>query len=84
VVVTVGVTDCVPPEAWRGYEVPSDPVTVTAVAFVAVTVKVEGFPDVMDVGFAMIVTVGAGLETAVTETVTGAEALPPVPVAVAV
>jgi len=78
------VTDCVPPDAWRGYEVPSDPVTVTCVAFVAVTVKMEALPEAMDVGFATMVTVAAGVETAVTVTVAVAEAFPPAPVAAAV
>ena len=35
------------------------PVTTTPVAFVAVTVKVEEFPAVTEVGLAVIVTVGA-------------------------
>jgi hypothetical protein len=84
VVVVAGLTDCVPPDAWRGYEVPSEPVTVTCVAFVAVTVKVEELPGVMDVGLAMMLTTGAGLEAAVTVTVAVAEAFPPAPVAAAV
>jgi len=51
---------------------------------VAVTVKVEEFPETMDAGFAMMVTVAAGVETAVTVTVAVAEAFPPAPVAAAV
>jgi hypothetical protein len=54
------------------------------VAFVAVTVKVDGLPETIEVGFAIMVTVGAGVETAVTVTVAAAEILPPAPVAVAV
>jgi hypothetical protein len=52
------------------------------VAFVAVTVKVDELPAVIEVGLAVIATVGAG--PAVIETVAVAEAFPPVPVAVAV
>jgi hypothetical protein len=61
---------------------PSLPVTVAEVAFVDVTVKVDEFPGAIDVGFATIVTVGAGLD--VTVTVAVAEMVPPAPVAVAV
>jgi hypothetical protein len=57
-------------------------VSVTLVAFVAVTVNVEDCPAVMDVGLALTLTVGA--LGAVTVTVVFAEALPPDPVAVAV
>jgi hypothetical protein len=56
--------------------------TVTWVALVAVTVKVDEFPAVMDVGFAVILTVGAG--ELLTLTVAVDVPLPPVPVAVAV
>jgi hypothetical protein len=52
------------------------------VAFVAATVKVDGLPEITEVGFALILTVGAGF--AVTVTTAVAEALPPAPVAVAV
>ena len=55
---------------------------VTRVALVELTVKVDEFPEVMDVGVAAIVTVGAGF--GVTVTVTDAEIFPPVPIAVAV
>jgi hypothetical protein len=41
------------------YELPSVPVTVTRVAFVAVTVKVEELPALTEVGLAVMVTVGA-------------------------
>jgi hypothetical protein len=49
---------------------------------VAVTVRVDEFPEITDVGLAVILTVGAGF--AVTVTVELAEAFPPGPVAVAV
>jgi hypothetical protein len=49
---------------------------------VAVTVKVDVEPAVMEVGLALMVTVAA--EDEVTVTVTGAEMLPPAPIAVAV
>jgi hypothetical protein len=49
---------------------------------VAVTVRVDEFPEMTDVGLAVILTVGAGF--AVTVTVELAEAFPPGPVAVAV
>lgn len=61
---------------------PSDPVTFTAVAFVADTVKVEEAPAAMEVGLAAMVTVGDA--DAVTVTTAVPDALPPVPVAVAV
>jgi phage shock protein PspC (stress-responsive transcriptional regulator) len=48
---------------------------------VAITVSVEELPEVIDVGLAVMLTVGAGL---VTVTVALAEIFPPVPVAVAV
>jgi hypothetical protein len=51
------------------------------VAFVAVTVSVDEFPAVIEVGLEAMLTVGAGL---VTVTVAVAEIFPPVPVAVAV
>jgi hypothetical protein len=57
-------------------------VTVTWVALAAVTVKVEELPEVMDVGLALIFTVGAGeLATVI---VAVAVLFPPDPVAVAV
>jgi hypothetical protein len=58
------------------------PATVTPVAFVATTVKVDAFPEIMAVGFAVIVTVGPGF--AVTVTTAVAVTVPPGPVAVAV
>jgi hypothetical protein len=82
VAVAAGLTICVPPVGSSVYVLPSDPVSVTAVEFVDVTVKVDEFPGAIEAGFATIVTVGAGL--AVTVTVAVAEMVPPVPVAVAV
>jgi hypothetical protein len=66
------------------YVLLSVPVTVTWVAFVAVTVNVEELPAVMDAGLALMVTVG--IVTVVVPTVTEAVAVavPPAPVAVAV
>jgi hypothetical protein len=54
------------------------------VAFVATTVKVDELPETIDVGFARMVTVGAGFEVEVTVTVAVAAAMPPVPIAAAV
>jgi hypothetical protein len=51
-------TDWVPPFGCRVYMVPSLPVTVTCVAFAAVTVKVDALPMVIEVGLATIVTEG--------------------------
>jgi hypothetical protein len=82
-VVAVGLTACVPPVAAKVYELPSLPATVTEVAFVAVTVKVEELPAAIEVGFAAMVTVGAGPDAA-TVTVAVAATVPPAPVAVAV
>jgi hypothetical protein len=45
---------------------------------------VDGLPETIEVGFAMMVTVGAGVETAVTVTVVAAEVTPPAPVAATV
>jgi hypothetical protein len=58
-------------------------VTVTWVAFVAVTIKVAELPALIEAGLAIMLTVGAGAG-ATTVTVAVAEALPPVPVATAV
>ena len=80
----MGLTDCVPPLGCSVYELPLVPVSVTCVAFVAVTVKMDGFPAITEVGFAMIVTVGGGFEAAVTVTIAVADAFPPAPVAAAV
>jgi hypothetical protein len=56
-------------------------VTVTVVALLATTLSVDELPEVIDVGLAAILTVGAGL---VTVTVAVAETFPPAPLAVAV
>jgi hypothetical protein len=57
-------------------------VIVTCVAFTAVTVKVDELPAVIELGLAVMVTVGAGF--GVTVTVVLAETVPPAPVATAV
>ena len=48
----------------------------------AVTVRLDVFPEMIVVGFAIILTVGAGFGTTVTTAI--AVAVPPAPVAVAV
>jgi hypothetical protein len=59
---------------------PSVPVTVTPVALVAVTVNVDDPPAVIEVGLAVMVTVGAaGGVTDATVTVAVAEAFVPAP-----
>jgi hypothetical protein len=58
--VEVGLTDTAPPPAAIVRLLPFVPVIVIPVAFVAVTVKTEALPLVIDVGLALIVTVGAG------------------------
>jgi hypothetical protein len=78
----VGLTDCVPPVAARLYELPSVPVIVTCVAFVATTVSVEDVPAVIVLGLALIVTVGVAAVPIVTVAV--AVALPLALVAVEV
>jgi len=82
VVVTVGLTACVPPFGDKVEALPSVPAMVTWVAFVAVTVSVDELPLVIDVGLAEMVTEGA--VTGVTVTIAVAEVFPPGPVAVAV
>jgi hypothetical protein len=64
------------------YVLPSDPVTVTWLAFTAVTVKMDELPEVIEVGLAVMPTVGAGFE--LTVRVALAEVFPPAPVAAAV
>jgi hypothetical protein len=59
-------------------------VIVTPVALVAVTVRVDELPAAMEVGFALMVTVGAEAVPVVTVTVAVAVVVPPAPVAVAV
>lgn len=56
--VAPGVTDFVPPLAVRVNELPSLPLTVTDVAFAAVTVSVEEPPASTEVGLALMLTVG--------------------------
>jgi hypothetical protein len=57
-VVAIGLTTWVPPLDWRAYVMPSDPVTVTVVAFTAVTVRVDELPEVIEEGEAEIPKVG--------------------------
>jgi hypothetical protein len=52
------------------------------VAFIAVTVRMDELPEVMEAGLAVILTVGVGIGTTVTVVV--ADIFPPAPVAVAV
>jgi hypothetical protein len=58
VVAEVGLTDTAPPPAAIVRLLPLLPVIVIPVAFVAVTVKIEELPLVIDVGLALILTVG--------------------------
>lgn len=82
-VVAVGLTVSEPPVGEPDvYVLPSVPVIVTDVAFVAVTVRVDELPEVIEAGLAVIVTVGGGF--AVTVTVAVAVTVPAGPVAVAV
>ena len=60
---------------------PSEPVSDTCVAFVAVTVKIDELPAVTEAGFALMVTVGVPVPTLETVTVVAAVAEPPGPVA---
>jgi len=84
VVVAVGLTDCVPPFGCKVYVLPSDPLTVTCVAFAAVTVKMEEPPGAIDAGLALMLTVGGVTAGGTTVTVAVAEAVvPAVPVATA-
>ena len=64
------------------YVLPSVPVTVTCVALVAVTVNVDEFPEMIDVGLAVMVMVNA--VCGATITVVLAVICPPAPIAVAV
>lgn len=64
------------------YVLPSFPVNVTCVAFTAATVKVDELPEVIEVGFAVMLTVGP--ELVITVTVVADDVLPPAPLAVAV
>jgi hypothetical protein len=60
VVVADGVTVCVPPEAGRVYELPSEPAIVTFVALVAATVSVAVAPAATVAGLDAMLTVGKG------------------------
>lgn len=84
----MGLTACVPPVAPSVNLLPSEPVSESAVAFVAVTVKIEELPAVTDAGAAAIVTVGALDPDPVPEdetvTVDAAVTDPPGPLALAV
>jgi len=51
----------VPPEVDRVYDEPSEPETLTAVAFDAVTVSVSEVPGVIELFAAVIEIVGAGV-----------------------
>ena len=82
IVVFVGLTACVPPLGWRTYVLPSDPITFTCVAPKAVIVRMEELPAVIEVGMAVIETVGAGM--GITVSVALAELVPPGPAATAV
>jgi hypothetical protein len=84
VVVAAGLTACVPPVAPIVYVLPSEPLRVTCVAFVATIVRIDELPAVIDAGFAAIVTVGVAEPTDDTVIVEFAVAEPPGPVAVAV
>jgi hypothetical protein len=57
---------------------------VTVLALVAATVNVDDPPGAIELGLAVIVTVGDGLTAPPTVTVVVAEVFPPAPVAVAV
>ena len=59
----------------------SVPVSVTCVSFAAITVKVDEFPEVIEAGLAVMLTVGARDATFI---VVAAETFPPAPVAIAV
>jgi len=84
VVVEAGFTAWVPPAACKLYVLPSEPANVTCEEFKAVIVRIDELPAAIDVGLAAMLTVGAGLVTALTVTVTVAVALVVEPVAVAV
>lgn len=81
--VEVGLTDTTPPVAETVRLLPLVPLTVTEVAFAACTVTTDEPPGLIEVGLAVMVTVGAELVLP-TVMVTLAEAVPPEPVAVAV
>lgn len=82
IVVVAGLTACVPPLGCRVYVLPSDPTTLTSVAPDAVIVRMEELPVLIEVGLAVIVTVGR--RVGITVSVALAEFVPPGPVATAV
>jgi hypothetical protein len=84
VVVAAGLTACVPPVVGRLYELPSEPVTVTCVALVALIERVDEFPDPIVAGLAEMLIVGAGFPAGVTVTIAVAETFPEAAVAAAV
>ena len=57
-VVTEGLTACVPPPAGSAYELPSLPLTATSVALVAVTVNMDEAPAIIAAGLAEMPLVG--------------------------
>jgi hypothetical protein len=65
VVVVLGVTVSVPPVAPNVFVLPSVPVTVTPVEFVAVTVSTEDLPAVIEAGLAAMITAGLVVEAAI-------------------
>jgi hypothetical protein len=71
VVVEVGATATVPPVDDIVRLLPLVPSTVTDVAFVACTVKVEELPEVIVVGFALMLIVGTVAAAAFTPTNAG-------------
>jgi hypothetical protein len=58
----MGLTFCVPPVGPMLYELPSVPVILTWVEFVAVTVSMDELPAAMEAGEAERVTIGAVVE----------------------
>ncbi len=80
-VFAAGLTVWAPPFAESVKLLPSEPVRVTAVAWVAVTVSVNESPAVIEPRLATIITVAAGWATV---TAVVADAAPPGPVALAV
>lgn len=73
-----------PPVAPTLKVVPSEPLSVTCVAFVAVMVRIDELPAVIEVGVAVIVIAGVADPADDTVIVEFAVAEPPGPVAVAV
>jgi hypothetical protein len=69
VVVAAGLTTCGPPLDGKVYELPSVPVIVTWVAFVATTVRVDELPGEIEAGLAVMLTPGFATEPTVRFTV---------------